>query len=89
MIQEKAEPRACEAFEVKGSWPALMFDGSKARIGRGIFVRASGEGVSEVIARSMGCARSPNKSPEPTRTSVLSFRKPRPTSNATGRVAHL
>jgi hypothetical protein len=31
----------------------------------------------------------PNKSPEPTRTSVLSFRKPRPTSNAATRVAHL
>jgi hypothetical protein len=66
MIEEKAEPGACVAEEVRGSLPASIPGRSRARIGREVFVRASGEGVSEVIERSMGFARSPNKSPEPT-----------------------
>jgi hypothetical protein len=89
MIQEKAEPSACEAVEVKGSWPASIGSGANLRIGREVFGRASGMRVSEFTVRSIGCARSPNKSPEPTRSSTLSFRQPCPTSNVTGRVAHL
>ena len=41
-----------------------------AWIGREVFLRASGEQVSEILAHSMGCARSPNKAPEPTPTAV-------------------
>jgi hypothetical protein len=73
----------------KGSLPASVLGRSNARIGRGVFGRASGRRVSEIVVRSMAFARSPNKSLEPTRSSALGIRKITWTSNINSRVAHL
>jgi hypothetical protein len=69
MIQE-TEPSACEAVEVAGSLPASIAGRSNARIGRGVFVRASGGSASEFLYHPMAFVRSPNKTPEPTTMAV-------------------
>jgi hypothetical protein len=50
----------------KGSLQASVLGRSNARIGRVVFVRASGRCESEFVVCSMAFARSPNKSLEPT-----------------------
>jgi hypothetical protein len=75
MIQE-TEPSACEAVEVAGSSLASIWASSNARIGREVFVRASGRSVTEFLDRSMAFARSPNKTPEPTTGTVTPRAKP-------------
>jgi hypothetical protein len=69
MFQE-TEPSAFVTVEVKGSLPASIAGGSNARIGRGVFVRASGGFASEFLDRSMAFARPPNKTLEPTTMAV-------------------
>jgi hypothetical protein len=69
MFQE-TEPSACVGGEVRGSSPASSLGRSNARIGREVFVRASGTRVSEVLDHSMAFARSPNKALEPTTMAV-------------------
>jgi hypothetical protein len=56
--------------KVRGSLPASIEIRSSARIGREVFVRASGWSASEFIDRSMAIVRSPNKAPEPTTGTV-------------------
>ena len=74
MIKEKSDPSECEAAEVRGSLPASILDRSNARIGREVFSGSSGKEAEVVDERSMGFARPPNKSPEPTRLPALRFR---------------
>src|SRR5829696_5328710 len=70
MIEERAELSACVTVEVMGSSPASIPGRSNTRIGRVIFVRASGLHGSEILGRFMGFDRSPNKTPEPTTGTV-------------------
>ena len=70
----RVEPSACVAHEVRGSSPASIQRWSSARIGREVFVRASGQPLSEIVVSSMGGTRSPNKSLEPTLGLGLRFR---------------
>ena len=72
MIEEKEDPRACVAVEVRSSLPAMIIDHLEPRIGREVFERASGKSMSEALDHSMGYVRSPNKSPEPTTTAGTS-----------------
>jgi hypothetical protein len=69
MFQE-TEQSACEAVEVRGSLPASIPGRSNARIGREVFLRASGGSASEFLYHSMAFVRSPNKAPEPTTGTV-------------------
>ena len=72
MRSEKAEPSACETAEVKGSSPASIPSSSNPRIGRELLGPSYGDLGVTGFARSMGYARSPNKSPEPTSCAVTS-----------------
>jgi hypothetical protein len=69
MIQE-TERSACEAVEVAGPSPANIRASSNARIGREVFVRASGGSASEFLYHPMAFVRSPNKTLEPTTMAV-------------------
>jgi hypothetical protein len=68
------EPSAYEACEVRGSSPASIQRWFSARIGREVLSPSSGQILSALLARSMGYARSPNKSLEPTLGLGLRFR---------------
>jgi hypothetical protein len=74
MSLSRTKPSASVACKVRGSSPASIQHWFSARIGREVFQRASGQSLSEVVVRSMGDTRSPNKTPEPTLGLGLPFR---------------
>jgi hypothetical protein len=67
---------------------AIISSVLKARIGSEVLEPLSGRRVSDIHDRSMACARSPNKSPEPTLGAAVVFGNPEVFHTAAG-VAHL